>query len=206
MNRHIPLVPGKMYHLVSHAVGDENLFRSDENYRFFLSRYRFYIEPIAETLSFCLMPNHFHFMVRIRQPEEILAHFYQVKPGKLFDPEKVSDFIMERFSNLLNSYSKSYNKVYARRGALFVDYMSRTEICDEKQFLATVSYIHRNPVHHGFTDNMEDWKWSSYQAIKKSELSTAISRDEILRFFEGVESFVAFHKQLPPPNSEWYLD
>src|SRR5258708_38514222 len=107
---HIPLEPGKYYHLFNHAVGDELLFRNDENFGFFLKKYALRTEAICETFSYTLMPNHFHFAVKIKSIEECKAHFKKVK--KLpFDSliHNLYDFLMERFSNLFNSYTKSYN-------------------------------------------------------------------------------------------------
>ena len=67
----IPLQPAKCYHILNHANGFENIFRRDANFLYFLEKYRLYISPIAETYAYCLMPNHFHLVVRIRQRETI---------------------------------------------------------------------------------------------------------------------------------------
>lgn len=59
------------YHIYNHANGDENLFRKEENYSFFLRKHLQHISPIAETIAWCLMPNHFHFLIKIKSEEEI---------------------------------------------------------------------------------------------------------------------------------------
>ncbi len=66
-----PLIPNTSYHIFNHANGFENVFREKENYRFFLEKYQLHISPIAETYAYCLMPNHFHLVVRIRKREAI---------------------------------------------------------------------------------------------------------------------------------------
>ena len=68
----IALLPETVYHVYTHANGFENLFNSDENFRYFLKKYAQYIHPIAETYAYCLMPNHIHFMVKIRSEQEII--------------------------------------------------------------------------------------------------------------------------------------
>ena len=68
----LPLEPGQAYHIWTHANGSENLFRSSENYRYFLEKYSLYVHPVAETFAYCLMPNHLHLMIRVRGEEEIL--------------------------------------------------------------------------------------------------------------------------------------
>lgn len=65
------LIPNQSYHIFNHANGFENIFMEDENYRFFLEKYQQYIKPIAETYAYCLMPNHFHLVIRIRRREII---------------------------------------------------------------------------------------------------------------------------------------
>ena len=65
------LVPNKTYHIFNHANGFENIITENENYRFFLDKYKQYILPIAETYAYCLLPNHFHLVVRIWRKDVI---------------------------------------------------------------------------------------------------------------------------------------
>jgi len=191
---HIPLIPEGTYHILSHAVGNDLLFRSEENYRFFLQKYVAYITPIADTHSFALLPNHFHFLIRIKNEASIEAYFKKKKINKDFATTTAPDFIMQCFSNFLNSYSKSYNKVYRRMGALFVDYLRRVEVKSDEQFGSTVFYIHKNPAHHGICNNLTDWYWTSYK-IFLSQSPTIILRNETLDWFGGVERFIDYHNQ-----------
>lgn len=56
----------KFYHIYNHANGNENLFIEEENYHFFLQQWDKYISPIADTYAYCLIPNHIHFLIRIK--------------------------------------------------------------------------------------------------------------------------------------------
>jgi REP-associated tyrosine transposase len=124
---HIALEPGKRYHLFNHSIGDDLLFRKDENFGFFLEKYALHTEAICETFSYTLMPNHFHFAIRIRSIQECTTQFEKVKKTPFNSlKHNLSDFLLERFSNLCNSYTKSYNKVFDRKGALFIDYLKRS--------------------------------------------------------------------------------
>ncbi len=67
------LHPDSSYHIFNHANGFENTFRSKANFGYFLEKYRKYIAPIAETYAYCLMPNHFHLVIRIRKRQTIEA-------------------------------------------------------------------------------------------------------------------------------------
>lgn len=186
---HIPLLPGEKYHILSRAVGNEQLFLTGENYRFFLERYKKYVSPIADTYCYSLLPNHFHFLVKIKEEPAILSIL-----EKQITPEKLSAMIMMQFSKLLNSYAKSYNKANSRKGALFMDFLRRVAIGKEEQFGATVFYIHKNPVHHGYCKAMEDWKWSSYNTML-SQKPTMLLRDEVLDWFGGLKGFTDYHSQ-----------
>ncbi len=188
------LIPDKIYHIYTRAIGNEKLFLVDENYRYFLQKFRKYILPIADIYTWTLLPNHFHFMIRIKNIEFINQHFSKLKKGVELEPEKASDFLMQCFSNLLNSYTKSFNKVYNRKGALFIDYLRRVLVNNDAQFGATAFYIHKNAVHHGCCKNMEDWKWSSYNSFLNKEPKESVSI-ELLDWFGGKKGFLEYHSQ-----------
>ena len=59
--------PEIFYHIYNHANGSENLFRVEDNYRFFLERWGKYVEPVANTYAYCLMPNHFHALIKVKE-------------------------------------------------------------------------------------------------------------------------------------------
>ncbi len=54
---------GHIYHIYNMGNNSQKVFFNNENYLFFLWKVRNEIKPIAEVLAYCLMPNHFHFMV-----------------------------------------------------------------------------------------------------------------------------------------------
>lgn len=162
------------YHIYNHANGDDNLFREQKNYPFFLKKYHQHIDPIAETIAWCLMPNHFHLLVKIKNEEEILSDFFKASnSSKVPNFGRVkeaipSNFISKQFANFFSSYTQSFNKIYNRRGSLFIKSFKRKEITDENYLRNLILYIHLNPIHHGFTRKVEEWKWSSYGCFNSS--------------------------------------
>jgi putative transposase len=191
---HKPLIPGEKYHLLSRAVGNEKLFQHEKDYSIFLSRYIRYISPIADTYSYCLLPNHFHFLIKIKEETQLTSWLQQSNDNKQVQPEQLSALVMQQFSNLLNSYAKTYNKIYSRKGGFFIDFLRRVQIETDDQFGATIFYIHKNPVHHGCSKTMENWKWSSYKAFF-SEKPTMLLREDVLNWFGGMKSFQDYHSQ-----------
>ncbi len=189
---HVDLQCDRFYHVFNRAIGSEVLFRDNENYRFFLRKYIQHVLPVANTYAWCLMPNHFHFLIRIRSENEIISHYKQSGKQNPYSPELLSDFIMERFSNFFNSYCKAYNKRYDRKGSLFIDYMRRVEILDNPQLLATTFYIHKNPIHHGLTKEITEWEWSSFNSFL-SESVTHLQRKSVFEWFGSKNEFEQFH-------------
>ncbi len=94
------LIFEKYYHIYNHANGDENLFREQKNYEYFLEKYKQHISPIAETIAWCLMPNHFHLLVKIKTEEEIVAAFSSANPPSTFSSSTFPPSTFPKFQTL----------------------------------------------------------------------------------------------------------
>ena len=202
--------PGKIYHLYTHANGSENFFRTEENYRYFLQRYQHFIPLVADTLAYCLMPNHFHFLVRIKTEAELISVFKNklslyltgLESEKKQDlsgidsetKNQLSTLVILQFSHLFNAYTKAFNKVYKRRGSLFTRSFRRKEITSDSYLTTVIHYIHKNAVHHGFSKDFTDWPWSSYHELA-NDTSTWLDREFVINWFGGVEKFRDFNQQ-----------
>ena len=78
-----PLEFGKYYRIYNKGLNSCKLFEETTNYNHFLSLYEKYIHPIADTYAYCLMKNHFHFLVRIKEEKEI--GFYKINSDRSND-------------------------------------------------------------------------------------------------------------------------
>src|SRR5918993_2310531 len=194
-NYHQPLIPENTYHLFSRAIGSEQLFKTEENCAFFLQKLEHHTDCVCEFYTYSLLRNHFHLLGRIRSPSEIEAAFKQAK-NKVFNENlhSLSDFIMERFSNLLNSYAKAFNKVNHRKGSLFIDYLKRSLVKDDSDLTAMTWYIHKNAIHHGYTKSIGEWKFDGYNNLLSS-MPTTMLRSELLDLYGNKRHFIEFHKQ-----------
>ncbi len=66
-----PLQPDTYYHVYNRGTNRENIFFEERNYAHFLKLYAHHIEPVAETFAYCLLRNHFHLLIRVKNEEEI---------------------------------------------------------------------------------------------------------------------------------------
>lgn len=197
------LQPDTSYHIFNHANGFENVFREAENYRYFLEKYQLYISPIAETYAYCLMPNHFHLVVRIRKRsviEQLIlnsnsnSNFSKVQNFGKVEVEVIEKYLSKQFAKFFSCYTQSFNKSYRRMGSLFVKNFKREPIDDKQHFFNAVIYTHRNPIHHGFRDRFEDWDYSSYFEIIHNH-SEIVEVDKLLKTFGGYDAFIEMHQQ-----------
>ena len=174
-----PLENGKYYHIYNRGINSDILFKENDNYEYFLRLYDTHIDPIAETYAWCLMKNHFHFLVRIKDVDEIDTE-KKIQPS-------------QSFSNLFNAYTKAFNKSYNRHGSLFERPFRRKEINHNKYFQNVIAYIHNNPVHHNICDHPLNYPWSSYITCL-SDKPTKLKRKEVIEIFEDLENFKYVHE------------
>jgi REP element-mobilizing transposase RayT len=179
--------PEKPYHIYNHANGAENLFKEAENNRFFLRQWEKHIQPIANALACCLMPNHFHFLIKIRGEPALETTF-----GKFETFQKLEYHLSKQFSNFFSSYTQAFNKKYHRKGSLFSPNFKRKEITSQAYISRLIAYIHLNPVHHGFTGNLGQWPFFSYSAFLEQK-KTLLDLDYALQWFGGRDVFIEFH-------------
>jgi putative transposase len=192
MSYHDQLQPDRIYHIFNRAHGKEAMFRETTNYKYFLQKYAQHIVPIADTFAYNLIPNHFHFMLRIKPFKHIADWYEKMKCRPLREPNLIPRFLMQQFSNWQNGYAKAYNRMYERKGGLFMRSLKRVEIMSDMQFCSTIFYVHKNSVHHGLTKDLARWRWSSYA---RSIPDIPIDRQEIINFFGSEAEFKRFHEQ-----------
>lgn len=201
----IPLEYGNYYHIYNRGNNYENIFRNNEDYLHFLDIYDIYINPVADTFAWCLMKNHFHILVRIKNEDEIgflnsdysqseslelkWRTFFPGQPDDRFTRKPVPT---QQFKHLFNSYSKWFNIRHHRSGSLFQKNFQRKHVENEKYYTNLIVYIHNNPIKHGFVEHILDYPWTSYLSILSPE-PTKLLRNEVIEYFDTVENFEHLH-------------
>jgi putative transposase len=170
--------PGATYHIFNRGNNLENIFIEEKNYDYFLSLVKKYLVPVADIYAYCLLKNHFHFVLRIKD-DQFLEDKYRKKP-----------FLA--FSHTFNAYTKAINKEYNRKGSLFQEHLHRIRVKDEKYLKQLIAYVHLNPVKHKFAHDHKSYLFSSFHeySISNSEI---ISSEFIFELFDGKSNFEYWH-------------
>ncbi len=176
-------IKGELFHIYNRGNNRDKIFYSRRNYLFFLEKINTYISPYGELIAWCLLPNHFHLMVYIKDVELIVP-----STDPLANSERVG--VKKRTLNqsigiMLRSYTNAIKKQEGRTGALFQEETKAVLLKESLTFTPSYfntafgtkintlnedksyaencfNYIHSNPVSSGLVKTAGDWEFSSY--------------------------------------------
>ena len=169
-----------IYHIYNQSNNYERLFKEEGNYQYFLQKIKRHLLPYADIFCYCLMPDHFHLMVKPTslgcQESRSKRYLRATESG---DHPAYQQNLSNSLKTLLSSYTHAMNKKYGRRGSLFkaktkakagyLDFIPEAyELDANAPFTLFVPYlricfyyIHNNPVKAGLTAQAVNWKYSS---------------------------------------------
>ena len=203
-----PLIPGNFYHIYNRGNNHENIFLQERNHAYFLALWWKHTSPIAETWAYCLLKNHFHVAVYIKNREDLTGlKVRSVNRGAPADKGANAAVIRgdlsglkdpsKYFSNFFNAYARGINIATHRTGALFERPFKRIPVDSTAYLMQLIVYIHQNPQKHRFTVDFREWKHSSYPMLV-SNARTRVQRDRVLELFGSSEDFVRIHQEIQP--------
>jgi len=206
------IIAGEIYHIYNRGTEKRNIFLDDADYlRFIHDLFEFndenpafnigylfnkgyidvrrrYIENrekrklLVEILAFCLMPNHYHLLLKPKKDAGVAEFIKKINGG----------------------YAKYFNNKYKRGGALFQGKYKSILIKNESHFIHLPYYIHLNPLDLKFPEwrsneiknyeeamkFLESYRWSSFpDYINKKNFPSVTQREFLLEFFEGPEQY-----------------
>lgn len=170
---------GGIYHIFNRGVAKNNIYIADKDYELYLWRLR---EQVLSTplplpkktsyrrkvfppgcfriFAYCLMPNHFHWLI-----------------------QQLSDTpVSELLLRVMTGYSKVFNIKYERVGSLFQDQFKAVKVENNEQLLWLSAYIHQNPKVAGIVEDLKDWPWSSYADYVGGRGGTLVDTSLILGY------------------------
>lgn len=128
--------------------------------------------PLVEICSFCIMPNHYHFLM------------------KQLAPKGISLFI----SNIQNGFAKYYNIKNNRYGGLFCGMFKAVKIRTDEQFLHVSRYIHLNPVIANIIDlkELDYYPLTSFSSYMNNHSHSFLSKKIIDENFINISNHKKF--------------
>ncbi len=148
--RQTPFVQGLYYHIYNRGNNRQSVFFQPGNYLYFLRNVKKYIAPLAKVVVYCLMPTHYHILLRMQTSE-----FFKYS-------EVFSGQISNAMMRLSVSYTKAINKRFERVDSLFQGQFQAEPIKAYSHLLNLCVFIHANPVKDGLVALPEDWIYSNY--------------------------------------------
>ena len=139
-NKDKNLIKNGIYHAYNRGLEKRDIFMDETDYIKFMDiiEWRFKKEPNLNINAFCLMPNHYHFLI-----------------------QQKTKYALTRFFTVLNSeYTRYFNKKYHREGQLWQGTYKANKIDSDKEYESVFTYIHRNPLI--YTEQIEKYAYSSY--------------------------------------------
>lgn len=164
-------VAGYTYHVVQRGVNRAQTFFGSADYEFYLSLWHNYsLECELEVHSYCLMPNHIHFLVTPRKNEAISTTTRRVG----------------------SHYAAYINRKYRRTGTLWEGRHKSSLIDTDSYLLRCYRYIELNPVRAGIVLKPASYRWSSYRMNRSATPAWVSPHPRFLEFTRSAdyESFV----------------
>ena len=162
------VLPGYPHHVTQRGNYQQQVFRTDSDYSFYPGLLNKYAkEYLLSIISFCLMPNHVHFIC-VPENKDSLANTF-----------KITHTVYSQYFNAKNKL-----KGHLWQGRFY------SSILDEQYLYAALRYVERNPTRAALAQKPWDWKWSSACSRVKGEASKIVLAD-IAQFVE-IENWVNF--------------
>src|SRR5262249_7156443 len=131
---------GYCYHVLNRGNARATIFHKDGDYFAFVNLLREAGERVpVRVLAYCLMPNHFHFVLWPREDGDL------------------SNFM----GWLMTAHVRRYHKHYHSSGHIWQGRFRAFPIQEDDHLLTVVRYVERNPVRADLVADAQDWPWSS---------------------------------------------
>jgi len=177
--RKTPFLPNNYYHVYNRGANRADIFLNDKDYTFLLKQVKDHIKEFDITvIAYCLMANHYHFILR--------------QNGEA----KISGFIQAVF----HVYSSAFNALHKHSGTLFEGPFRAIFVDKNEYLLHLCRYIHRNPLEAGIVVKPEQWHYSNYAEFIGKRKGTLVDREFVQQNFGTPEAYEDFVMNYVPPE------
>lgn len=186
------LATGEIYHIFNRGVAKMPIFSSKRDYNRLLETLYYYQfqnpkpqfshlsrfkdfnfeknKKIIEIICYCLMPNHYHLLI------------------KQLENNGISEFIKKVF----NSYTKYFNTKHNRVGPLLQGQFKAVRIGYDEQFIHVSRYIHLNPITSFLVKDLQDYPWSSYHDFIGLQKDKLCNNSSVMSSFKSPKKYEKF--------------
>jgi putative transposase len=162
---------GQYYHLYNRGAGKGKIFFNDGNYQYLLRLVKEYYQKYGATvIAYCLMPNHYHFLLR-QETDILLSKFMQV---------------------LFNGYVQALNLQQGRTGTLFEGRFKHKCVGQWEYMMVLCRYIHLNPVKAKLAAKPEDWAYSNYREWIGLRDGALVDKVFVQDHFPSADEYIKF--------------
>lgn len=180
------------HHVFNRGVEKRKIFLEKSDYEMLIYYLYIYLQPIdkikslypatpfrilnknlsneVELVAYCLMPNHFHLLL---------------KGGK---KDSISKFLKQ----LTNAYTFYFNNKYKRVGSLMQGVFKSVRMVTDEQLIHVSRYIHLNPIVGFLVKSLNDYKYSSFQNYNGKENKLNVKREYVIGHFKSSREYVKF--------------
>jgi len=204
----MPFTPDNIYHIYNQGNNRQTIFCTRKDYLTFLNLYKRLIAAKCDTIAWCLMPNHFHFMIYTDDRCNTLT-----KQGNL-----LLDPITNGIRKLLSGYARIFNTQNGQTGSVFRQKtkhkcLSEIEIKPGNKFSTgdyytnCFYYIHQNPLVAKLADKLEEWEFSSFQDYSNLRKGTLCNKELAVKYCNfDVDLFIKNSNELLKENISAFFD
>ena len=176
---------GEFYHVYNRTIDRKLMFKNEGNYHFFLKKFHFYLGEILTVYAFCLLNNHFHFLIKISENLDK----YRIE-NKTYTSATIHEVVSRQFRRFFQCYALSFNKQHDRSGTLFQTPFKRVRVKNNSYLTYLIYYIHFNSQKHKLVSDFKQWDWASYHKILEENTSV---NQEIIQWFGVEKDYIKFH-------------
>lgn len=182
---------GGVYHVYNRGVEKRTIFTSESDYKVFMYYLFIYVSSIRKVLlnypnlplrlqaknlsnevnliSYCLMPNHFHLLIK----------------------QHSENGTTKLLKQITNAYTEYFNKKYKRDGSLMQGKFKAVDITSDELLIHVSRYIHLNPVAANICNSIDEWQWSSAKEFQTPH-NGLCSKELVLNQFLSHEKYFQF--------------
>ena len=160
----------QLYHIFNQGNNKQKVFFTRSNYYYFQQKIKLFVSPFADIIAYCLMPTHYHFLIR----------------------ENGFDQISAFIQRLFNSYTQAFDRQNERKGKL-LDKKPANKLVDSDEYVLQLSrYIHLNPVRAKLVLHPKDLKFSNYLEWIGARANWLLNSKFVKAYFQNPQEYEEF--------------